>query len=68
MDKELDTKKEESFIWISKVIETCTNSFHFQAIDNLIDLHFHIYADEEIKTELQLLKVRKWNEIHVTLS
>jgi len=54
--------------WIARVIETSTNSFHFQAIDNLIDLHFQIYGDEDMKLDLQLIKTRKWNEIHVTLS
>jgi len=59
--------KNKNFEWIARIIETSTNPFHFEALENLIGLHYQNYKDEELKTELELLKARKWNEIHVIL-
>jgi len=60
-------KAEEGFEWISKIIITCKNNFHFEAIDNLIDIHYKNFKNEEHKSELEHLRVIKWNEIHVIL-
>lgn len=59
--------KEQLFNWISKIIETCTHDFHFEAVDNLIELFYEREKDEKLKTELQLLRRSKWNEIHFIL-
>jgi len=60
-------EKDKSFDWIVRIIETCTTPFHFEAIDNLIALHYQSYKDDKLETDLELLKVRKWNEIHFIL-
>lgn len=52
------------FEWISRIIETCNHDFHFEAVDNLIELFFDRTKDEEKKTELLMLRQRKWNDIH----
>jgi hypothetical protein len=62
MDKAKDMQT-----WIAKIIETCNNDFHFEAIDNLIEIHFKNFKNEKLKLELQLLRAKKWNEIHVIL-
>jgi len=60
-------KAQESFEWIAKIIMTCSNDFHFQAIDNLIDIQYKIFKNETHKSDLEHLRVTKWNEIHVIL-
>jgi len=55
------------FEWISKVINTCDHDFHFEAVDRLISLYFEREKNDEKRDELELLKVKKWNEIHTIL-
>ena len=50
--------------WIIRIIETCNNDFHFEAVDKLILLFFEKYQDEAKKLELEILRTNKWNEIH----
>jgi len=65
--KKKHTMKEQLFNWIAKIIETCTHDFHFEGVDNLINLFYEREQDENLKTELQLLRNSKWNEIHFIL-
>lgn len=60
-------RAKEMFYWIAKIIDTCNNDFHFEAIDNLIEIHYKNFKNEEHKTDLELLRTKKWNEIHVIL-
>lgn len=53
--------------WIKKIIDTCNNNFHFEAVDKLIELYFDRFGDEQKKSELEILRSNKWNEIHLTL-
>jgi len=55
------------FEWISRIIDTCNHDFHFEAVDKLIELFFDRTKDEEKKTELLMLRQRKWNDIHYLL-
>lgn len=52
------------FDWISVIISSCTDDFHFEAVDKLIDLFYERTKDEKITTELRLKRALKWNEIH----
>jgi len=52
------------FVWISDIIDSCTDDFHFEAIDRLIDLFDERTDDKDITSELKLLRAKKWNEIH----
>jgi len=58
---------EHIYDWIVRIIETCTNNFHFEAVDRLIELFYEKYQDEKRKIELEHLRTIKWNEIHNTL-
>ena len=58
---------EQIYDWISRIIETCNNDFHFEAVDRLIDLFNEKFQDEKRKTELEHLRIIKWNEIHSVL-
>jgi hypothetical protein len=60
-------ENKDIYDWIKKIIETCNNNFHFEAVDKLIDLYYERFEDEQKKTELLILRTDKWNEIHLTL-
>lgn len=53
--------------WLVRVIDTCYHDFHFEAIDNLIALYYEREKDQAKKDELELLRAKKWNEIHMIL-
>lgn len=54
--------------WIIQIIDSCNNDFHFEAVDRLIELFYEREKNDDLKTELILLKQRKWNEIHNILT
>jgi hypothetical protein len=56
--------KQKSFNWISNIINTCNNDFHFEAVDKLIELFYIKFLDGEMRTELDAQRQVKWNEIH----
>ena len=59
--------KKNIYDWIIRIIETCNNDFHFEAVDKLIDFFYQKYLDGEMRTELNILRQNKWNEIHSIL-
>jgi hypothetical protein len=61
-------KEKDLFEWISKIIDTCRHDFQFEAVDNLIKLFYDRVKDEAKKTELEHLRIKKWNEIHYILT
>ncbi len=64
----MENRTDNIFDWICKIIETCNNDFHFEAVDKLISLYFEREKNEEKQFELESLKVRRWNEIHHILT
>ncbi len=64
----MENRTDNIFDWICKIIETCNNDFHFEAVDKLISLYFEREKNEEKQFELEALKVRRWNEIHHILT
>mgnify|MGYP003343387075 CR=1 FL=1 len=58
---------EQIYEWIARVIETCNNDFHFEAVDKLIELFYEKYQNEKLKTQLEHLRIIKWKEIHIVL-
>ena len=61
-------KERDLFQWISKIIETCNQDFHFEGVDNLIKLYDEKVKDKDKTLQLQILRTRKWNEIHFLLT
>lgn len=55
---------QDIYNWILRIIETCNNTFHFEAVDKLIDLFYDKYKDEKLTEDLKLRRTRMWNEIH----
>lgn len=58
------TEKDFIFDWISKIIESSNNTFHFEAVDRLIDLFYEKFQDDKAKTELYVYRQTKWESIH----
>jgi hypothetical protein len=58
---------DDIFQWIANIIQTCTNDFHFDSVDRLIDLYHQREKDEDKQVELKLLRKAKWDEIHNVL-
>ena len=58
---------EHIYDWIIRIIDTCNNDFHFEAVDKLIELFYEKCQDEKRKIELEQLITKKWNEIHSIL-
>jgi hypothetical protein len=54
--------------WVARIIATSNNSFHFDAVDKLIDLYFERERDEAKHVELKILKKIRWDEVHNILS
>jgi hypothetical protein len=54
--------------WISKIIDSCTDDFQFEAVDKLIELHYERFKNEAEKIELSLQRANKWNAIHYIIS
>ena len=63
----MENRNSNLFEWISKIIDTCHHDVHFEAVDRLIALYFEREKDDAKKDELELLKVQKWNDIHMII-
>ena len=58
-------KIEKAYEWITRIIPSCNNQFHFDGVDKLIELFSTNFPEEEEKiTELKMLRHDKWNEVH----
>lgn len=53
--------------WITKIIDSCTDDFQFEAVDKLIDLHYGKFNNEDEHIDLQLHRSKRWNEIHAII-
>lgn len=62
------TENDNIFDWIFRIIQTCNHDFHFEAVDNLINLYYERSKDEGKTLELKILRQHKWNEIHDILT
>lgn len=60
-------KDRDLYEWIVKIIDTCNHDFHFEAVDNLINLYYERVKDERKKVDLEFLRQDKWNQIHFIL-
>lgn len=67
--KNMQTTKEQisNFQWIVNIIHSCTNDFHFDSVDRLIELYHLRENNEQEYIELKLLRNQKWDEIHLIL-
>ena len=61
-------EKDTIYDWVAKIISTCTNDFHFEAVDRLLELYYEREKDDLKVTELRMLKKIKWDEIHNILN
>ena len=54
----------EIFNWIAAIINSCTDDFHFEAVDKLIEIFDAKFNNEDLSLELKTLRAVKWNDIH----
>lgn len=52
------------FNWLATIIDSCTDDFHFEGVDKLIDLFSEKVKDNELTETLKGLRAKKWNDIH----
>jgi hypothetical protein len=57
----------EVYDWIVKIISTCTDDFHFDCVDKLIELFYVRFADADKRDDLIMIRSQKWNETHAIL-
>ncbi len=50
--------------WILKIIDSCTDDFHFESVDKLIELYNEKFKLQRIADGLKFRRETKWNEIH----
>jgi len=60
MVSETDT----TFDWIVRIIDTCNNDFHFESVDNLIELYYLKTGNEDKYIDLQLIRIQKYKLVH----
>lgn len=60
--------KNELFDWITKIIDSCTDDFHFEGADNIIELFNEKFKDEEMYFQLKMKRTDKWNTIHAIIA
>lgn len=58
---------DDSFEWIERIIDSCKNDFHIEAVDKLIELYFQRTNNEKNYNYLQIMRWVKFNEIHFIL-
>jgi hypothetical protein len=61
-------QQDTAYDWVARIIATSNNSFHFDAVDRLIDLYYEREKDEVKQTELKMLKKIRWDDIHTILN
>ena len=58
----------EIYNWVLVIIDSCTDTFHFDAVDKLIELFAEKFTDEEdLQIMLQQIRQKHWNTIHYIL-
>jgi hypothetical protein len=57
----------EVYDWIVKIISTCTDDFHFDCVDKLIELFYVRFGDADKRDDLIMIRSQKWNETHAIL-
>jgi len=60
MVSETDT----TFDWIVRIIDTCNNDFHFESVNNLIELYYLKTGNEDKYIDLQLIRIQKYKLVH----
>jgi hypothetical protein len=55
---------EHTYFWLSDIIKSCNNGFHFRCADVLISLFIIKYGNNDKAEELQTLRQHQWNAVH----
>ena len=63
----MKTDTDTVYDWIVRIIDTCNNDFHFESVDNLIELYYKKTYNEDGYIDLQLLRWQKYKDVHTIL-
>jgi hypothetical protein len=55
---------QEIFDWITNIIDSCSEDFHFSAVDALIKLFASKFGEGELYDDLTLKREIRWNQIN----
>ena len=66
--KVIQSTRTEDAHWILMIIHSATNTFHFEAIDKLIELFNNKHKEETLTLQLQMQRTTCWNIIHSILN
>jgi hypothetical protein len=58
------SENDTTFDWIVRIIDTCNNDFHFESVDNLIELYYKKTKNEDKYIDLQLIRITKYKLVH----
>jgi hypothetical protein len=59
-------EQQQTYNWIMSIIDSCNNTFHFEAVNRIIDLYMHKYKDMPQTTHLLLLhRATHFNNVHI---
>lgn len=57
-----------AYNWILRIIDSCEHTFHFDAVDKLIEFFSQMYPDQnEMLLMLQQTRAEHWNNVHAVL-
>jgi hypothetical protein len=58
------TPKHDNYNWVTTIILSCKNTFHYKAVDIIIDLFNTMYADDGLTTSLKDIRNQHYNKTH----
>ena len=64
---------QRDYNWMLVIIHSCSNDFHFEGVDKLVELFKAKYDDgtpymDQLFFELVVVRLRRWNLIHSILN
>ena len=63
------TEAQNVYSWLLTIIDSSTNDFHFEGVDNLIELFAKKFPnDVNLHNLLIDIRQKRWNSIHVILT
>jgi hypothetical protein len=62
------SQAQEHYNWIMNIIDSCNNTFHFECIDNLIELFQKNHNNKELTDCLRQIRNQHWKTVHNILN
>lgn len=62
------SQAQHDYNWVQKLIDSCTNDFQFDGIDNIIELYHAKHKNTSLYMCLLEQRTAHWNTIHSILN